>query len=65
MGAGQFYLYLYALCCVAVGALFALGGGLVYWGRQKERLARERWKTGRDESGDEPKPGPGEPEVPR
>jgi hypothetical protein len=45
MGAGQFYLYLYALCCVAVGALVILGGGLVYWGRRKERLAQERWQA--------------------
>ncbi len=49
MGAGQFYIYLYALCFLAVGVLFAVGAGLVFWGRRKERLKRELREASRKE----------------
>jgi hypothetical protein len=51
MGAGQFYIYLYALCFVAVGGLVAIGAGLVFWGRRKEKRARERRRVGPEEEG--------------
>ncbi len=47
MGAGQFYIYLYALCFVAVAGLVVLGAGLFFWGRRKERLSRERRRDAR------------------
>jgi len=49
MGGGQFYIYLYALLCVALGFLAAIGGGLYWWGRRAERLKREARRASREE----------------
>lgn len=41
MGGGQFYLYMYGFLCMGVSFLVTIGGGLVMWGRRRERLERK------------------------